>query len=175
MLTKPTSNNAVTAGKAVSIRRRRTYRSRRRTELAVGANIPPLQWWRRLPPDAIGEDHLRILRRAFTGIGVIGEPRWADAVRGHADAAVMVALNVIKARRPLTPVVDLRLSTVFVAAIRGDTVAITVLVRMIERMGAEDEKDALTRAWRNYQRERAHDHDPSLRLVPERNARAVKG
>ncbi|MCK9913329.1 hypothetical protein MXD81_29525 [Microbacteriaceae bacterium K1510] len=154
----------------VATGRRRTYRGRRRTELAAGADIPPLQWWRRLPPEAIGEDHLDILRRAFTGMGLIGEPRWADAVHPHPASAVAKALNLIKARPPFTLIIDLRLSMVFVAAIRGDAVAIAVLVAMIE-----EENNALTRAWRNYRRERAHDHDPSLRLVPERRARAVRG
>lgn len=138
---------------------RRAATSRRRGVLIAGSGIPPLQWWRHLPAEDFTDDHLRILRRALAGIGMVGEPRWADAVDGHAASAVGIALQVMKARRPLTPVVDLTMSTVLITAIRGDAAAITVLVAMIERRGAAGEKGALTRSWLNRQRKRAYGHD----------------
>src|SRR5262245_57799147 len=80
--------------------------------LGAGARtVPPLQWWRRLPADAFTAAHLGVLRRAVSGIGMVGEPRWADAVHGHPVAAVAVALRVMQERRPLLPIVDLTMST----------------------------------------------------------------
>jgi hypothetical protein len=134
--------------------------AQRRAAATLGAQastVPPLQWWRHLPAEAFTADHLGVLRRAVAGIGMVGEPRWADAVRGHAAAAVGVALRVMQERRPLTAIVDLTMSTVLIAAITaGDPEAIAVLVTMIARMGADAEKDALTRSWRHRQHTAAH-------------------
>jgi hypothetical protein len=130
--------------------------ARRRTAATLDAEasaLPPLQWWRHLPAEAFTADHLGVLRRAVAGIGMVGEPRWADAVRGHAAAAVGVARRVMQERRPLVPIVDLTMSTVLIAAVTaGDPDAIAVLVTMIARMGGTAEKDALTRSWLNRQR-----------------------
>jgi hypothetical protein len=133
--------------------------------------VPPLQWWRRLPADTFTADHLNVLRRAFSGIGMVGEPRWADAVHGHPAAAVGVAQRVIKKRRPLTPIVDLTMSTVLIAAIAGDPVAITVLLMMIERMGREAEKERLKRSWLRWQ----HKHARNRVTVTHTRARVASG
>jgi hypothetical protein len=143
-------NAADLTGTSSPKRRKATWR------VAAGVTasaVPPLQWWRRLPADTFTAGHLGVLRRAVAGIGMVGEPHWADAVRGHPAAAVGVALRVMKERRPLTPIVDLTMSTLLIAAIlAGDPAAITVLVTMIERMGGSVEKEALKRSWRHQQR-----------------------
>ncbi len=120
----------------------------------AGSSIPPLQWWRRLPADAFIAEHVRTLSRAFKGIGKIGEPRWPDAVRGHAPSAVAVALGAMKASRELTPNIDLTTSTVLVPAIVGDAAAITVLAAMIERFGDDAAKRELIHSWLNRLRKR---------------------
>ena len=38
----------------------------------AGRNVPPLQWWRRLPADASTTAHLQTIRKATYGIGMIG-------------------------------------------------------------------------------------------------------
>jgi hypothetical protein len=140
-----------------------------RAAVALGAKasaVPPLQWWRHLPANAFTSDHLGVLRRAVAGIGMVGEPRWADAAWGHPAAAVAVALRVMQERRPLTPIVDLTMSTVLIAALTAsDPDAIAVLVTMIERMGTSAEKDALKRSWLDRRRKPAHDR---VALVPAR-------
>lgn len=114
---------------------------------AAGVTIPPLQLWRRLPADAFTAEHIRILNRAFKGIGMISEPRWSDAVRGHVASAVAVALGAMKTSRQLTPNVDLIMSTVLVPAIVGNAAAITVLTTMLERLGDDAEKKELIHSW----------------------------
>jgi hypothetical protein len=128
----------------------------RRDDTIAGSTTPPLQWWRRLRADAFTAEHIRILSRAFAGIGMIGEPRWPDAVRGHAASAVAVALGAVKASRELTPNIDLAMSTVLVPAIVGDTAAITVLVTMIERFEEDADKKELIRSWLTRLHKRGH-------------------
>jgi hypothetical protein len=136
--------------------KRRAVSRQPRQRVAQGdtaSAVPPLQWWRRLPADAFTFEHLKVLRRAVAGIGMVGEPRWADAVRGHPATAVGLALDMMQERRPLAAIVDLTMSTVLIAALlASDKDAITVLVTMIERMGGAAEKEALTRSWQRQQR-----------------------
>lgn len=151
---KHSSDAAGLTGTSDTKRREASTRPRRRVARGDTASaLPPLHWWRRLPADAFTFEHLKVLRRAVAGIGMVGEPRWADAVRGHPAAAVGLALHVMKERRPLAPIVDLTMSTVLIAALlASDKDAIRVLVTMIERMGAGTEKEALKRSWRHQQR-----------------------
>jgi hypothetical protein len=149
--------------------KRKAAIARRRAAATLGAKasaLPPLQWWRHLPADAFTADHLGVLRRAVAGIGMVGEPRWADAAWGHPAAAVGVALRVMEEVRPLTPIVDLTMSTVLIAAVTaGDPDAIAMLVTMIARMGTSAGKEALTRSWLDRQRKPAHDR---VTVIPAR-------
>jgi hypothetical protein len=133
------------------VAKRQAAIARRRAAGTLGAQAsatPPLQWWRHLPAEAFTAKHLDVLRRAVAGIGMVGEPRWADAAWGHPAAAVALARRVMQERRPLTPIVDLTMSTVLLAAATaGDPDAIAVLLTMIERMGTGAETDALQRSW----------------------------
>jgi hypothetical protein len=136
-------------------KRRKATTGTRRLALVgnTASSVPPLHWWRRLPAEAFNFEHLVVLRRAVSGIGMVGEPRWAEAVRGHPAAAVSVAQRVMKEPRPLTPVADLTASTLLMAAIAtGDAAAISMLVTMIERMAAEPENETLRRSWLRQQR-----------------------
>jgi hypothetical protein len=79
--------------------KRKAAIARRRGTVALGAKasaLPPLHWWRHLPADAFTADLLGVLRRAVAGIGMVGEPRWADAAAvtaGDPDAiAVLVTM-----------------------------------------------------------------------------------
>jgi hypothetical protein len=120
---------------------------------AKASTVPPLQWWRTLPADSVTAEQLTVVKRAVSGIGMVGEPRWADAAWGHPAAAVAVALRVMEERRPLAAIVDLTMSTVLIAAVRANAPdAIAVLLMMIARMGADAEKDAFKRSWLNRQR-----------------------
>ena len=115
--------------------------------------VPPLQWWRNLPAYAYTDAHLMTLHRAIAGIGMIGEPRWADAAHGHPAAAVDVALRTVNDRTVPLPVLDLTMSTVLIAAINGSAAAISLLVMMIERsVAGTARKGRLERSWIEAQR-----------------------
>jgi hypothetical protein len=127
--------------------RGRSHRSRARRAACTGAEVPPLHWWRHLPADAFTGMHLQRLRRAMSGIGMVGEPRWQDAVRGYPAAAVAVALKTLAEPDVLEPIVDLTASTLLIPAIAGDAAAIRLLADMIRRH--PDVTDtAVERSWR---------------------------
>jgi hypothetical protein len=131
-----------------------------------GQSVPPLHWWRRLPAEAFTAAHLQTIRKATSGIGIIGEPRWADAVRGDPAAAVGVALSAIKKRRTLAPIVDLTMSTLLIPAIAGDPAAIMVLVKMIERKCLKAEKTGLKSSWLRHQRKPSTSRSTVAKISP---------
>ena len=125
----------------------RTNGSSATTVTSDGAAAPPLQWWRHLPAEAFTGMRLQRLRRAMAGIGMVGEPRWPDAVRGYPAAAVAVALKTLAQPDLPDPILDLTASTLLIPAIAGDTAAIRLLVDMIRRH--REVADAIVeRSWR---------------------------
>jgi hypothetical protein len=118
----------------------------------AGVGMPPLQWWRVLPADAFTPVHLATIRRCMSGIGMIGEPRWPDAVNGDAAAAVGIALKTINRRDALGAIIDLHASTLLIPALAGDGAAIAVLIAMIDRHPEALGKEQLSRSWLRHQR-----------------------
>lgn len=116
--------------------------------------IPPLQWWRRLPAEAFTAGHVKTLRKAMSGIGMIGEPRWPDAVLGNPAAAIGVALKMMRHRYTPMPIIDLTASTLLVPAMTGDHRAIATLASLIRRHADPADRMAVENSW--YWRQRTH-------------------
>ena len=154
MRTKSLIHAADPGGKTKTARRKAPHRRQIGAPSAHnGSTVPPLQWWRHLPADAYTDAHLQTLHRAISGIGMIGEPRWADAARGEPAAAVGVAIRTVNDRRSLKPIMDLSMSTVLIAALNGSAAAITLLAVMIGRMAASDtDRERLQRSWSEFKR-----------------------
>ena len=129
-----------------------TRRRRQGPQSPRNGVVPPLQWWRNLPAEAYSASHLMTLHRAIAGIGMVGEPRWADAAHGQPAAAVEVARRTVNAPEIPLPVVDLTMSTVLIAAIRGSTAAIALLITMIGKNAARSDRTRIQRSWRKRQR-----------------------
>lgn len=111
------------------------------------STVPPLHWWRHLPADAYTAAHLDILHRAISGIIIMNEPRWPDAVRGDLAAAIGVALRTAKRHSAPNPAVDLVMSAVLLAALAGDPAAALVLTKVIDQKGSDTEKNRLVASW----------------------------
>lgn len=109
--------------------------------------VPPLHWWRHLPADAYTGAHLDILHKAISGITILNEPRWPDAVRGDPAAAIGVALRTAKRHSTPTPAVDLVTSAVVLTALAGDPAAALVLTKFIDRISSGTERSRLVASW----------------------------
>lgn len=90
-----------------------------------------LALWRteRLPDIELSA--IREVRRALAGGVCLHHRAWPAARRGEAAAAIAVALDLARRAEPDPAVVDLALSTVLVAAWRGDAAARTVLAHVL--------------------------------------------
>jgi hypothetical protein len=130
------------------IRLDRAKRSSGRRTASTGSAVPPLHLWRHLRSDDFTATHLQRLRRAMAGIGMVGEPRWPDAVRGYPAAAVAVALKTLAQPNLAGPITDLTASTLLVPAIAGDRAAITLLAEMI-RCHPEVTDTGVENSWRS--------------------------
>lgn len=95
------------------------------------AGSHPLALWRteRLPD--IEASAIREVRRALAGGVCLHHRSWPAARRGEAAAAIAVTLDLTRRAEPDPAVVDLALSTVLVAAWRGDAAARTVLAHVL--------------------------------------------
>ncbi len=125
----------------------RGHRRRRGTPRAADvSSVPPLHWWRRLQANALTDVHRAILRKAVSGIGMIGEPRWTDAAIGDAAAAIGVALRAVKSSCTPRPQLDLVMSALLRCAIAGDAAAINALTHVLGLTATDDPSCALIAA-----------------------------
>lgn len=113
-------------------------RSSRTTVRAIDLSVvPPLHWWRQLSADAFTSAHVAVLRRSISGITIMNEPRWRDAVRGDSAAAIGIALRTAKRRCAQNPALDLVMSAVLLVALADEPAARCVLTTMINRYSRE--------------------------------------
>jgi hypothetical protein len=70
-------------------------------------DVSPLQWWRTMPADHLGDAQHLLIRATMEKVCVIGGRAWLGALHGDAAACIAVALGVL-------PVVDLTFEVDFV-------------------------------------------------------------
>jgi hypothetical protein len=109
--------------------------------------VPPLHWWRKLPADVFTGAHVRIIRKAISGIAILNEPRWSEAAKGDPAIAIGIALRTARRSGMATPCIDLVMSAVLLAALLGDPAAALTLATMIKRKGATAERTPLIASW----------------------------
>lgn len=90
-----------------------------------------LALWRSVHLPDIDAAAILDVRRALAGPLALPHRCWPAARRGDAAAAIRVTLDLIRGPDPGATVVDLALSSVLVAAWRGDPAAETVLAHVL--------------------------------------------
>lgn len=108
----------------------------------------PLTWWRVAPPDALSIRDANRVGRALRGLSIFGEPAWKDAVDGAAAAAIGIAIRAHARHACIEEVIDLAMSPVLIAAIKGDAAARLFISHMLaKRTAVDDAASQLANSW----------------------------
>ncbi|GAU82925.1 hypothetical protein [Bosea sp. BIWAKO-01] len=109
---------------------------------------PPNFWWRLLGPEDWSEFSLEgLYDRVLNPLEFINEPRWVEARRGDASAAVALALKYDRAGVP-EALIDAMMSAIIVASLMGNRAARLVLIRALARRRRADPScDHALHAW----------------------------
>lgn len=93
-------------------------------------DISPLQWWRTLPADHLGDAQHLLLQATVEKIGLIKGREWLAGLHNDAPASVAIALGAL----PITEItfeVDLAMSALTVSALGGNAGAVQVLSHVL--------------------------------------------
>lgn len=93
-------------------------------------DVSPLQWWRTLPADHIGDAQHLLLRAAMEKIGLIKGREWLTSLHSDAATSVAIALGAL----PITELsleVDLVMSALMVSALGGNAGSVQVLSHIL--------------------------------------------
>lgn len=94
-------------------------------------NYSPLEWWRRLPPEAFDDTERLLLVSTIRGIAVLrGGDALAAAMRGDAAAAIDAALGLMPVEEVTTPV-DITMTALMCIALEGNAAPALVLAQII--------------------------------------------
>jgi hypothetical protein len=116
----------------------------------AGQPVPPLHWWRSRPADIFAQSHIKALRRAVIGIGLLGEPRWPAAAGGDAAAAIGIALRAAARSDIVGPQRDLVMTALLRCALAGNPAAALVLSHVLHWLRGHDPNFlALSASWLN--------------------------
>lgn len=95
-------------------------------------DFSPIEWWRSLPADCLGDAQHLLLRGTLDKICVMKGREWLGAMRGDAAASIAIAVEMF----PITEItleVDLAMTVLVVSALGGDAAAAVILSRLLPR------------------------------------------
>lgn len=95
-------------------------------------DVTPLEWWRTIPADQLGDAQVLHLRFTMAKIGVMKDRQWLLALRGDAAASIAIAIETIPIDR-VTLEVDLAMSALALCALDGSAGAALVLAHILGR------------------------------------------
>lgn len=95
-------------------------------------DFSPIEWWRSLPADHLGDaQHLR-LRATLDKICVMNGREWLSAMHGDAAASIAIAVEMF----PITEItleVDLAMTVLMLGALDGNAAAAVILSQLLGR------------------------------------------
>ena len=97
-------------------------------------DFSPIEWWRSLPADHLGDAHHLLLRATLHKICVMNGREWLSAMSGDAVASIAIAVEMF----PITEItleVDLAMTVLMLGALDG-TAAAAVILSAAPRPGA---------------------------------------
>lgn len=139
---------------------------RPRTSAATVPSVPPLTWWRHLPPAALDLPVQHRLRAALVAMPPLPLPGWRAATEADPAAAIGVAIATLAEGVVYPGRLDPALSTVLLCATLGDPACCDLLVHVLGRRArrrADLDLVLLAHAWRDWS-----DRGPDLAFAPGR-------
>ena len=96
-------------------------------------DVSPLQWWRTMPVDHLGDAQHLLLRATLQNISAIKGREWLAGLRDNAALCVAAALGAL----PIIEIslkIDLAMSALTVSALGGDAGSVLVLSHILRRV-----------------------------------------
>jgi hypothetical protein len=95
-------------------------------------DFSPIEWWRSLPADRLGDAQHLLLRATLDKICVMKGHEWLSAMQGNAAASIAIAVEMFPIGE-ITLEVDLAMTVVMLSALDGNAAAALVLSRLLGR------------------------------------------
>lgn len=95
-------------------------------------DVTPLEWWRTMPADHLGDAQLLHLRATVAKISVMKDRQWLCALQGDAAASIAIAIGAMPIGQ-ITLEVDLAMSTLALCALGGSAGAALVLSHILRQ------------------------------------------
>jgi len=95
-------------------------------------DVTPLEWWRTMPADHLGETQRLHLSATLEKICVMKDHQWLSALRGDAAASVAIAIGAMPIGK-VTLEVDLAMSALALCTLEGSAGAALVLSHILRR------------------------------------------
>lgn len=95
-------------------------------------DVTPLEWWRTMPADHLGDMQHLHLSATLEKIWVMKDRQWLSALRGDAAASIAIAIGAMPIEQ-VTLEVDLAMSALALCALEGSAGAALVLAHILKR------------------------------------------
>jgi hypothetical protein len=95
-------------------------------------DVTPLEWWRTMPADHLGDAQRLHLRATMEKISVMKDRQWLSALQGDAAASIAIAIGAMPIDE-VTLEVDLAMSALALCALERSAGAALVLAHILRR------------------------------------------
>ena len=95
-------------------------------------DVTPLEWWRTMPADRLGDAQHQILRETLEKISLMQDRRWLSAMHSDAAACIAVAVETVPIDL-ITLEVDLAMTALLLHALDSSAGAALVLAHVLRR------------------------------------------
>ncbi len=99
-------------------------------------DVTPLEWWRTMPADHLGDAQLSHLRATVAKISVMKDRQWLSALQGDAAASIAIAIEAMPIDQ-ITLEIDLAMSSLALSALDGSAGAALVLSHILRQTPLE--------------------------------------
>jgi hypothetical protein len=96
-------------------------------------DVTPLEWWRTMPAEHLGDAQLSHLRATVAKISVMKDRQWLSSLQGDAAASIAIAIGAMPIGQ-ITLEIDLAMSSLALCALDGSAGAALVLSHILRQV-----------------------------------------